>query len=298
MPRAQFAWVYQPSPRKGSSGASLLADNERFIERLRPHIHAVWVEDHFQWGAEPVVECWTTLAYLAGKYPGLTLAPLVLGQSYRNPALTAKMASTLYWLTGGRMLFGIGAGWKEDEYRAYGYGYPPARARIEELDEALTIIKMLWAQSPASFQGRHYSIDRAYCEPRPAPPPPIMVGGSGERYLLGVVARHADWWNAPFLTPDEFRRKLAVLDRRCIEAGRDPATLRKTYFGFCSISRDPAKLVRREGMHVIAGPSEQVAAELDGFVQAGVDYFILRFLDFPALDGVEMFLDKVLPHFV
>ncbi len=297
MSRAEFAWVYQPSPRKGSSD-SLLADNERFIERLRPHIQAVWVEDHFQWGGEPVVECWTTMAYLAGKYPGLTVAPLVLGQSYRNPALTAKMAATLYWLTGGRMVFGIGAGWKEDEYRAYGYAYPSPRTRIEQLDEALTIIKALWAGSPASFQGKYYSIDGAFCEPRPSPRPPIMVGGSGEKYLLSVAARQADWWNAPFLTLDDYRRKQVALDRHCVDSGRDPATLRKTYFAFCSISRDPAKIAQRGGIHVIGGSPEQVAAELDSFIQAGVSYFILRFLDFPALDGTEMFLSEVLPNFV
>lgn len=297
MRKVEFAWVYQPSARPGDDGSTLIADNDRFIERLRPHIHAVWVEDHFQWAARPMIECWTTLSYLAGKYPDLTVAPLVLGQSYRNPALTAKMAATLHYLTGGRMVMGLGAGWKDDEYRAYGWDFPPARVRIEQLEETIHIIKAMWTQSPANFTGKHYRITDAYCEPHPSPMPPLMIGGGGEKLTLRAVARHADWWNAPFTTLEDTRRKLSVLEGHCAAIGRDPQTIRKTYFTFLSITRDPAKIVRREGIHVIGGAPEEVTAQLQGFVDLGMDYFILRFLDFPAPDGMQLFLSEVLPNF-
>jgi len=297
MGQIEFAWVYQPAARPGEDGSTLLADNDRFIRKLQPHIHAVWVEDHFQWEARPMIECWTTLSYLAGKYPDLTLAPLVLGQSYRNPALTAKMAATLHYLTGGRMMMGIGAGWKEDEYRAYGWDFPAPGVRVEQLEEAVSIIKAMWTHSPASFEGKHYTIKDAYCEPRPNPMPPLMIGGGGEQRTLRVVAKHADWWNAPFTTLEDSKRKLDLLDGYCAEIGRDPATLRKTYFGFVSLTRDPAKVIKREGLHVIGGPPEVVADELQSLVDLGFDYFILRFMDFPAHDGVDLFLAEILPHF-
>src|SRR5574341_188938 len=164
MAAVEFAWVFQPAARADEDGSRLLDDNYRFIELLKPHISAVWVEDHFQWDARPMIECWTTLSYLAARCPDLTLAPLVLGQSYRNPALTAKMAATLHYLTGGRMIFGIGAGWKEDEYRAYGWDYPSPAVRVGQLDDALSIIKAMWTQTPANFEGKHYSIHNAYCQ--------------------------------------------------------------------------------------------------------------------------------------
>ncbi len=298
MSEVDFAWVYQPAVRPGEDESSLIADNDRFIEKLRPYIHALWVEDHFQWEARPMIECWTTLCYLAGKNPDLILAPMVLGQSYRNPALTAKMAATLYYLTGGQMIMGIGAGWKEDEYHSYGWDFPPASTRVEQLEDAIGVIKAMWTQSPANFQGKHYQVANAYCEPRPDPLPPLMIGGAGERLTLRVVAKHADWWNAPGLTLDEFRHKLSVLDSYCRAIGRDPSTIRKTYFGFVSMSYDPARVVHRErDLHVIAGPPPVVIDELKGLAEMGVDYFILRFMDFPAMEGVDLFLSEVLRHF-
>lgn len=297
MSNIEFAWVYQPSARPGEDGSTLLADNDLFIRKLKPYIHAVWVEDHFQWAARPVIECWTTLSYLAGKYPDLTLAPLVLGQGYRNPALTAKMGATLHYLTGGRMVMGLGAGWKEDEYRAYGWGYPSPGVRVEQLEEAIMVLKAMWTQSPANFEGKHYTIKDAYCEPRPNPIPPLMIGGGGEQRTLRVVAKHADWWNAPFTTLVDSQRKLDVLKGYCADIGRDPSTLRKTYFGFVSISRDPAKVIKRDDLHIIGGPPEAVLDQLQSLVNLGFDYFILRFVDFPAFDGVDLFLSEILPHF-
>jgi alkanesulfonate monooxygenase SsuD/methylene tetrahydromethanopterin reductase-like flavin-dependent oxidoreductase (luciferase family) len=124
-----------------------------------------------------------------------------------------------------------------------------------------------------------------------------MVGGGGEKYTLRVVAEHADWWNYPFATAQEYKRKLEVLKNHCNAVERDPASIRKTYFGFYSITNDSSKIIQREGLHVIAGTPDQVASEIQQFVDLGVDYFILRFLDFPQMDGLNLFLNEVLPRF-
>jgi alkanesulfonate monooxygenase SsuD/methylene tetrahydromethanopterin reductase-like flavin-dependent oxidoreductase (luciferase family) len=195
------------------------------------------------------------------------------------------------------MMMGIGAGWKEDEYTSYGWDYPSAQVRISQLDEAIQVVKAMWSQSPANFIGQHYSLKNAYCEPRPDPAPLFMIGGGGEKYALRVIAKHADWWNCPFTSVQKFDHKLHVLKNHCKEIGRDPSTIRKTYFGFLSISNDPSKLTRREGLHVIAGTPDDVSAEIQRFVDLGVDYFIFRFLDFPELDSADLFLKEVLPRF-
>jgi alkanesulfonate monooxygenase SsuD/methylene tetrahydromethanopterin reductase-like flavin-dependent oxidoreductase (luciferase family) len=223
------------------------------------------------------------------------MGSIVLGQSYRNPALTAKMASTLQVLTGGRFILGLGAGWKEDEYAAYGYDYPSIGTRIEQLDEALAIVRALFTQSPASYTGRHYRIIEAYNEPRPQPAIPILVGGGGEQKTLRVVAQHADMWNGNFLTPDAFAHKQAVLAEHCRAIGRDPATIEHTYYGFLDLSDAQDTSKHPDVRHVLYGTTRQVADELQAFISLGVRHIMLRFLDFPSTTGLERFTREVLP---
>ncbi|NDJ74892.1 MAG: LLM class flavin-dependent oxidoreductase, partial [Chloroflexi bacterium] len=119
----------------------------------------IWMTDHFFWGDEPTYEAWTVLAYLAARWPQLHVGPIVLGQSYRNPALLAKMGATLHALTGGRFIMGIGAGWKEDEYHAYGYPYPRPGIRIEQLEDTLEILKRMWTEpGQVTYEGKHYRV--------------------------------------------------------------------------------------------------------------------------------------------
>lgn len=297
MSKPTFGWVIQPAAREAAGAAQLMDQNEAFIERVRGAFTHLWVEDHFQWDDRPTVECWTTLTYLAARHPDFTLGPLVLGQSYRNPALTAKMFATLHWLTGGHIVAGIGAGWKEDEYHAYGWPYPPARTRIEQLEDAVQIIRALWTQSPATYHGRHYHIENAYCEPRPDPPPPLLIGGGGERYTLRVVARHADWMNVGFCDADTYAHKLEVLRRHCAEVGRDPDDIKKTYFGFVYLTREGEAPPRRPNLHLIHGTPDAVYDELRRFADLGVEHFILRFTDFPQTTGLELFLEQVFGRF-
>ena len=188
---ADFGIVLYPSFVPGDD---YLDGYRETLDGLPPDFTTVWIPDHFQFGDSLRPEAWTVLTYLAALFPRFRFGHLVLGQSFRNPALLAKMAATLQDLTGGRYILGIGAGWHEEEYRAYGYDYPSGGTRVEELAEAIEVIRAMWTESPATFHGKHYRIDGAYCVPRPDPPPPIMVGTNGPK-ALRVTARLADWWN-------------------------------------------------------------------------------------------------------
>lgn len=302
MAKLDFGVLIHATPRGGTIEA-MRATNEVLLAAAAEHDLSTWFIDHFQFGTQPILECFAFLAHTAGRYPTVRYGTLVLGQGYRNPALTAKIAASLQFLTGGRFILGIGAGWKEDEYRAYGYPYPPARQRIAELDEAARIIKALWREGPATFEGQHYRIAEAYCEPRPEPPPVLMIGGGGERHTLRVVAEHADWWNADYYPPASYARKLGILHEHCRALGRDPASILPTYYAGVSISYAPDRLVRRPpfnyrpDMEVLSGTPDEVAGRLDEFARAGAKLIQLNFLDFPRTEGIELFMTEVLPRF-
>jgi F420-dependent oxidoreductase-like protein len=207
----------------------------------------VTVMDHFYQitpiGPEeqPMLEGYTTLAALARETSTVKLATLVTGVTYRNPALVAKMVTTLDVISKGRMICGIGAAWNDSEHIGYGFEFPPIRERMDRLDEALTIIKLMFTQERPSFAGTHYRIDRALNNPRPlqAGGPKILVGGGGEQRTLRLVAKHADMshWFGPLA---DIKRKSEILDRYCEEEGRDPATITRTMGA-------PVVLVENEG---------------------------------------------------
>ncbi len=300
-----FGWVIEPTPKGFSdevmadpnrAGLALMDANERFIEIARSHFDTVWVEDHFQWAKRATLEAMTTLSYLAGKFDDMRFGHIVLGQSYRNPAYTAKMAANLQLLTMGKFILGIGAGWKEDEYRAYGYPYPSAGERIAQLDEAAQIIRLMWRESPATFEGKYYHIDGAECLSQPDPAIPLLIAGGGEKKTLRVVAKYADWWNHNTCTPGEFAHKQSVLAAHCRDVGRDPAEILHTHFAYVSLVDDPSKTAKRDGIYVVGGTADMVTRELEEFVKLGVKHFQIRLLDFPRTDGIEAFLDKVVPR--
>lgn len=303
MPNITFGLTLQPTappPDAGKSAAQalreLMNNNERFAAALDPPFDTVWVEDHLQWGDRPMIECWSALSYMLPEYPHLKFGHIVMGQSYRNPALTAKMASVLHALSGGRLILGLGAGWKEDEYRAYGYAYPPANVRLEQLEDTCNIVRAMFSASPATYHGKHYSIENAYNEPRPETPLPLMLGGGGEKTTLRLVAQYADWWNnEPFKDAAHYAQKQAVLKDWCAKLGRDFSEIKQTYYGFLQVADEPAQVQQREGLHIIAGTPAQIAAELDQFIALGVTHFMFRFTDFPKLDSLNRFIAEVLP---
>lgn len=279
----------------------LLEFYDKQVASLPAAFTSLWVSDHLQSGHEPVLEAWTWLTYLAARYPRFKVGHLVLGQGYRNPALLAKMGATLQLLSGGRFILGLGAGWHEEEYRAYGYGYPSRGSRVEQLAEALQIIRLLWSESEASFRGKHYSIDGAICSPRPDPIPPIFVGSPSPK-VISVAARFADgWtWDAPI---EAFGPPHAQLLAACEEIGRDPETVWKLTFADLDFPDDPATFSPGiehsyyPGMSLsLIGPTPADAvAQLAPLIDLGVRHIIVTAAND---DTIARFADAAVPELV
>jgi F420-dependent oxidoreductase-like protein len=199
-----------------------------------PTIEHAWDFDHFiPLGPDPTGTClegWTLLAALAAQTERLRVGVMVTGNTYRHPAVLANMGATLDIISRGRLDFGIGAGWNETESEMYGIPLPPPGPRIRALGEACEVIRRLWTEDYADFDGAFYSLKRARCEPKPVqkPYPPFVIGGGGEQLTLRVVARYADVWNCAGGSVETFQHKSAVLDEHCRAIGRDPATIRRS----------------------------------------------------------------------
>lgn len=308
MSTLKFGWHMPSFPVDGSDGPAFVAQIHATLAHIQPLLDSVWVDDHLMpWATwqpkdTPSLECLTTIAYFAAAYPSLQFGASVLCQSYRNPGLLAKMVSNLQLLTGGRFLFGIGAGWMEEEYRAYNYEFPSASVRLAQMEEAIQVLKALWTTSPASFHGEHYRIEGAFAEPRPSPVPPLLIGGGGEQITLRLVAKYADWWNLPGGTLETYAHKLAVLRRHCAEVGRNYNDIVKTWSAEAiavAATEDEARQIAAGSPYAnepIIGTPAQVAQQLQAFVDLGVEYLIVRVLDFPATTGMDLFVNEVMPR--
>ena len=312
MTNLQFGWRMPTFSQDGSPATALVAHVEEHLLLLQGHIDAVWIQDHLvpempwtppEWDS---LEAWSTLAHLAAAYPSFHFGTIVLAASYRPPSLLAKMAATIQLLAGGRLIFGLGAGWHESEYRVYGYEFPSTRERIERLAEAVQLIRAMWTDSPATFEGQYYQVENAYCNPRPDPPPPIMIGGQGERLMLRLVAQHADWYNAPSSPPDVIRHKLNVLRDHCAAVERDYDSIVLTA-GVNAIAIAPTRAEAQRlaeaspfykpdvpGAAAVGEP-EDVADQLRRYADLGIRQLIVRFADFPRLTCATRFVEQVLP---
>jgi F420-dependent oxidoreductase-like protein len=205
-----------------------------------------WVMDHFHQipfigkPEEPMLESWTTISVLAGITTRIKLGTLMTGIIYRHPSILAKIGATLDVLSKGRLFMGIGAAWNEEESSAYGIPFPSVKERFLRLEEAIQIIRKMWTEEPsASFNGQYYQIKNAFCNPKPIqkPSPPIMVGGSGERQTLRIVAKYADACNL-FGSAETVKRKLSILKEHCRSVGRDYDSILKTKLGLVVIDDD------------------------------------------------------------
>jgi F420-dependent oxidoreductase-like protein len=230
-----------------------------------PVFEHAWVFDHFMpVNMDPEGAClegWTLLAALAARTERIRVGMMVTSNTYRHPAVLANMGATVDQIAHGRMDFGIGAGWHEVEHAAYGIPlYAPAE-RIHRLDEACEVIRLLWTEPVANFAGRYYQLTDAHCEPKPVqrPYPPFVIGGSGERLTLRVVAKHAAIWNFANGPIEEFVRKCAILDEHCMAVGRDPGEIERSI----QVLVDPDHL---------AGAREVVRE----FIGAGATHLILN----------------------
>jgi F420-dependent oxidoreductase-like protein len=222
---------------------------------------------------EPMLEAYTTLSALATRTTRVRLATLVTGVTYRNPALLAKMVTTLDVISGGRAILGIGAAWNESEHIGYGYEFPPIRERMDRLSEALTIARLMFTQDRPSFSGRYYRIERALNSPRPLQSggPKILVGGGGEKRTLRLAAEHADITHWFIQSVDEFKHKSEVLQRHCDAVGRDSSTIVRTMHA----PFDLALGARRQSSSRAVEP-EQAADILSEYVRAGAQGFTFR----------------------
>jgi F420-dependent oxidoreductase-like protein len=301
------------TPLEGAS-FEVLARHWQAAERLG--YDSVWLDDHFYGVVTPAwddaLECWTLMAALARETSTLRFGTLVACNGYRPPALVAKMASSVDHLSNGRLEFGLGAGWYEQEFTAYGYDFPQIGTRLRQLDEALQICKLMWTEEKASFAGKHYRVQDAWCNPKPVqkPYPPIMIGGGGEKVLLRIVAQHADRWNFGGSVQD-FRQKLPVLDAHCRAVGRDPASIERSWFGTLLIEASEERLQRRLAKRaerygaaveqleqtMIAGTPERVIARIREYVALGVTHFIAMFGRVDRLEATELFAREVIPAF-
>ena len=248
----------------------------------------VTVMDHFYQiqgvgpETDPMLEASTTLGALAARTKKVRLATLVTGVTYRNPAMLAKMVTTLDVISGGRAVLGLGAAWNEDEHRGYGFEFPPIGERMDRLDEALAIAKLMFTEERPSFSGRYYQIDRALNVPRPIQKggPRIIVGGGGEQRTLKIAAKYADmthWFPLGF---DVLKHKNEVLERHCAKIGRDPSTIERTMATPVLVAANEAagkaildRLPPERRAHVKVGTPEQAAEGLRPYLDAGFTGF-------------------------
>lgn len=278
-----------------------LDDMDSTLPHLEGHFKSLWMTDHFFWDDNPTYEAWTVIAFVAARWPQFDIGPMVLGQSYRNPALLAKMGATLQALSQGRFIMAVGAGWKEDEYLAYGYTFPPPAVRIEQLEDTLEIINQLWREpGQVTYLGKHYSVTHAYCEPKPDPIPPIIVGGGGKK-TMRLAAKHADWWNLHDVNFADYKAKVNILHQHCHDIGRDPVSLRLTWFGRLVLGSTEAEAKERgygkwTRQNSFAGTPAQVVEQLQQFIDLGANYFMVEVLDVDQPDVRGMLLEEVLPN--
>jgi F420-dependent oxidoreductase-like protein len=292
-------------------------DFSGLLERARAceesGFHSLWLADHMWARGLPDVdhlEIWTALSALAARTSRLRLGSLVLCNSYRNPALVAKMAATIDQISGGRLELGMGAGWMQEEYRGYGYDFPSLRTRIEQLDEGVEVVRRLFTEARATFQGKYYALAAAANNPKPVqrPYPPITIGGSGERVLLRVVAKHADRWNCPMNAGAEIVRKLAALRAHCAAVGRDPAAITVGEQVLVVLGKDEVDFKQRWAMAkqllgtfadldavAVRGTPERVVAGLRAKIESGVRLFTLMFGDLAPVETIRLFGQRVLP---
>lgn len=260
--------------------------DKHILPTAMPHFDSLWVADHF-WGfdakTDPFLEAWTTLTWLAGRYENVELCHHVLGHGYRPPALTAKMAATLSTLSGGRFVLGIGAGWREDEYHAYGYDFPKPSVRFAQLEEVVAICRLMWTQDDPTFEGKYFQIRGAAAPPLPNPPPRICIGAAGEQIGLPLVGRLADAWNAPGRGTDEdWKRRVGIVHAAAEKAGRDPLAIEISNTverPLPETDEDSAKLV------------ELLAHK----VELGVDHLLMDFGHPQSTEPVLRFVEQVMP---
>jgi alkanesulfonate monooxygenase SsuD/methylene tetrahydromethanopterin reductase-like flavin-dependent oxidoreductase (luciferase family) len=311
----KFGWRIPDFPEDrslepGERGRTFRDQIMDFLGVIHGHFDSAWAGDHFfPWPADmdqtlDTLEPWTLVTYLMASFPNMRFCPSVLNQAYRSPALVAKMSSALQLLSGGRLILGIGAGWKENEQRAYGYDFPPPKVRLDQVEEAVQIIRRMWTDDAPTFHGKYYSIEDAYCSPRPTPPPPVLIGGFGPKRTLRIVAQYADWCNINDASLEFCQSRLETLRQHCEELGRSYDTIVKTYICDCvalATTHEEAEAVKNRSFfspyQPMVGTPDELSAQIREYIDLGFSHIVLRFADYPGAEGAKLFIKQVLPRF-
>jgi len=268
---------------------------------------SVWLFDHFHTVPIPTqevtFECWTSTAALARDTKRVRIGQMVTCNGYRNPALLAKMASTVDVLSHGRLDFGIGAGWHEQEFQAYGYAYPDGPTRLRQLRDAVQIILKMWTDNEAVFEGKYYQVHGAINQPKGVQKPhmPLLIGGRGEQVTLKLVAQYGDACNVGHLEPEGLARKFSIIKKHCDEVGRDYNAIRRTVLFNCAIAEtDEAAMAKSEPFRrnipsgrireqALVGTPDTIRKRLIEIEQAGAQEIILYMPDSAQLESVRLF---------
>jgi alkanesulfonate monooxygenase SsuD/methylene tetrahydromethanopterin reductase-like flavin-dependent oxidoreductase (luciferase family) len=282
---------------------------------------SVWLKDNFTsfWlnayfsnkedeepnSEDPILECWTTLSSLATLTKRIRLGAILVNM-HRLPSITAKMLSTLDIISNGRIEFGLSAGWYENEIRSYGLPFPKASTRVEMLEEGVIIIKRMLTENQASFEGKHYTIKDAKCNPKPIqkPHPPIWIGGGGKK-TLQLVAKYADGWNYGLCTYNEYLSKISILRNCCKAVGRDYEKIAKAWHAIMLLGRDDNEIIMlknnidkwKKTVAILGTPNDIIGEIKRYMVIGGVRYFTIHFPDLPDLRSLNLFAKSVIPHF-
>ena len=282
----KFGWLSPVIGNRWSDHQPIVMFQERnILPTALQHFDSLWIADHF-YGfdakTDPFMEAWTTLTWLAAKFPNVLLCHHVLGQGYRNPALTAKMAATLQKLSGNRFILGIGAGWRDDEYKAYGYEFPRPAVRFAELEELIQICRLMWTQDAPTFTGKHFHITEAAAPPKPEVVPPVCIGAYGEQIGLPMVGRLADMWNASTQgSVERWLVKRDIVRASAEKSGRNPSDIQ------ISITVEkPLPNTDEE--------SELLRTELQLMADHGVEHFVMDFGHPQSTEPVLRFVEQVL----
>ena len=280
-----FGWLSPVIGNRWSDQQPIaIYQDQHILPVALPHFDSLWIADHF-YGfdakTDPFMEAWTTLTWLAARHPNVSLCHHVLGHGYRPPALTAKMAATLQVLSGGRFILGIGAGWREDEYAAYGYDFPKPSVRFAQLEEVIAICRLMWTQDEPSFEGDHFRIAGASAPPLPNPIPRICIGASGEQIGLPMVGRLADMWNGWFRGDDDWSRRLGIVHAAAEKAGRNPGDIE-------------VSTTLERPLPETDEDSERLVAQISHLADLGVQHFVMDFGNPKETEPIHRFVEQVI----
>ncbi|MEP6624310.1 MAG: LLM class flavin-dependent oxidoreductase, partial [Acidimicrobiia bacterium] len=265
---------------------------------------SIW--DHFYaadaTGNPHCLEAVASHAALAATTETVRCGSLVYSVGYRHPAVIANAMATLDQIADGRITLGLGGGWMEAEYAAYGMPYPSAGVRLRQVNEAIQCVRGLLTQQHTTFDGEFFTMRDAQCEPKPLQERlPIWIGGGGEKVTLRIAAEHADGWNVPFIAPDAFAHKVEVLHRHCETVGRDPQTIERAInVGIAmrpgDIEAQFGAMANYVGPGVLQGSVQEIVDRVGEYREGGADWLILAMRAPFDLDGLDMFAAEVLPH--